>query len=225
MRKFDLGRELLKLLAIITMTIDHIGVFLYPELVALRIVGRLAFPLFAYLIVLGVDSTHNVKKYLLLLLFFAIISQVPYSLALGKGLLDQLNILFTLFLGALMIYFFNKRSPLALIPLLLSVFINVEGGIYALATIACIKIITESPKLGSLALILLNTPYIISKNIQAFSLAALPIILLHTKGVLRKEIMISENSFFYSSRKYAYYVFYPLHLTIFFLVQTLFLSG
>ena len=77
-RRYDLGRELLKWIAIVTMTIDHIGLILYPEYIVLRYIGRLAFPLFAYLLILGMESTRSVMKYFLRLFSFALISQTPF---------------------------------------------------------------------------------------------------------------------------------------------------
>jgi hypothetical protein len=47
---------MLKWVAIVSMTIDHIGVVLYPEFTVLRMIGRLALPLFSYLIVLGIKK-------------------------------------------------------------------------------------------------------------------------------------------------------------------------
>ena len=117
MRKFDFGREVLKVIAIVTMTIDHINDILYSDTLFLHIIGRLAFPLFAYLIALGIESTKKPKKYMVTLLSFALISQIPYFLAFGIQPFERLNILFSLFLGALTVYFFNKRSPLAFVPL------------------------------------------------------------------------------------------------------------
>ncbi|MEJ2240562.1 MAG: TraX family protein [Candidatus Bathyarchaeota archaeon] len=81
---FDWGREFLKWIAIITMTIDHIGAVLYPQLQILRIIGRISFPLFAYLLVLGMETTHNIRNYFIRLFTFAFISQIPFSLAVGK---------------------------------------------------------------------------------------------------------------------------------------------
>ncbi|MGB9842063.1 MAG: TraX family protein [Candidatus Bathyarchaeales archaeon] len=61
-RKFDYGRDLLKLIAIAAMAIDHIGDIFYPDWLMLHIIGRLAFPLFAYLVALGIESTKNRKS-------------------------------------------------------------------------------------------------------------------------------------------------------------------
>ena len=55
----------LKLLALITMTIDHIGMILFPHIPLFRIIGRLSMPIFAYMIAEGCRHTRNRKKYLL----------------------------------------------------------------------------------------------------------------------------------------------------------------
>jgi len=109
-RGYDLGRESLKWLAILTMTIDHVGVALYPEHIVLRYIGRLSFPLIAYLLILGLESTRNVKNYFTRLLLFALISQVPFYLARGVLPWEQLNIFFTLSLGVLFIYLFERNN-------------------------------------------------------------------------------------------------------------------
>ena len=71
----------LKIIAILTMTIDHVGFFFFPDIEVLRIIGRLSFPLFAWLIANGAYHTKNMHAYLVRLFIFALISQVPFSLA------------------------------------------------------------------------------------------------------------------------------------------------
>ena len=77
----------MKLLAVASMLVDHTAIFLYPNFIAkplyvwLRAFGRLAFPIYAFLIVNGCEKTHDVKRYLTRLVAFAAISQIPYTLA------------------------------------------------------------------------------------------------------------------------------------------------
>src|SRR3989344_960795 len=91
----------IKLIAIITMVIDHVGLYFFPDLLILRIIGRLSFPLFAWLIANGVHYSHNAKAYLTRIFLFALLSQLPYLLVNRQ--IDPrfagLNIFFTLFLG------------------------------------------------------------------------------------------------------------------------------
>ena len=54
----------LKMIAIITMLIDHVGHVIFPEIAILRIIGRFSFPIFCFLLVEGFFHTSNVKKYM-----------------------------------------------------------------------------------------------------------------------------------------------------------------
>ncbi len=217
---------MLKIIAITMMVADHIGKILYPELLPLQIIGRLAFPIFAYLIVLGVESTKKPRKYMITLLVFALISQFPYSLAFGIQIFERMNILFSLFLSALTIYFYNKRSVLAFVPLMLSIILPTEGSYYVVLTAAGMKLLKNSPKLGALLLLALNVQFLfvsdIDSQIQMLSLLAVPLIFLHIKGWLTKEIQIPKNSLAYMIRKYVFYGFYPLHLALLFSIRLFF---
>jgi hypothetical protein len=226
MRTFDFGRELLRIIAIVTMVVDHIGVILYPDIILLHIIGRLAFPLFAYLIVLGVDSTRQPRKYMATLLSFAILSQIPYFLAFDIQPFERLNILFSLFLSAMTIHFYNKKSILAFIPLILSIVFMTEGSYYVVLTAVGMKLLKDTPKLGTLALFALNIPFLFVQDLaiqlQFLALSAVPLIFLHINKWIMKETLIPEDSLAYSLRKYFFYVFYPLHLALLFLIKTSF---
>ncbi len=102
----------LKIIALVCMTLDHIGhVFALPMLYAtpalawlyylLRTVGRIAFPLYAFMIAEGCRYTKNIKKYFGLLAVFAVVSEIPYNIAGNGTWLDSSaqNVYFTLFLG------------------------------------------------------------------------------------------------------------------------------
>jgi len=226
-RKFDFGRELLKIIAIVTMVIDHVGNILYPDLLFLQMIGRLSFPIFAYLIVLGVESTKKPQKYMITLLSFALISQLSYFLAFDIQPFERLNILFSLLLSAVTIYFYNKKSPVAFVPLLISIILPTEGSYYVVLTAVGMKLLKDTPKLGALVLFALNIQFLLipgdlQAQIQILSLLAVPLILLHAKNWLKKEILIPEKSLAYSIRKYTFYFFYPLHLMLLFLVKLFF---
>lgn len=96
----------IKLIAISAMLTDHIGCILYPDAVWLRCIGRLAFPLFVFMLTEGASHTHSMKRYILRMLVFALITEIPYNLAFNGTLLytGSRNMLFTLTLGLCMIY-------------------------------------------------------------------------------------------------------------------------
>jgi hypothetical protein len=74
------------------------------------------------------------------------------------------------------------------------------------------KLLKSKPELGVLALLALNLPFL--PDTQVLALLAVPLILLHAKNWLKMEITIPDNSRLYSLRKYAFYVYYPLHLAL-----------
>ena len=225
LQRFDIGREFIKLAAMITMTIDHLGAIIYPEYIVLRIIGRLSFPLYSYLMILGIESTRDSKNYFVRLFLFAIISQVPYCLAFGFGLFESFNIFFTLSFGLLFIIFLfplKKQSLLCLLPFLASSVLNFDYGSYGIALIGCIHVLKAHTKSGVFLLILLNGLFLSFQrmvSIQMLSLFAVPIILFHRRGVLKIETEINAKSAYLSLIKYFFYIYYPLHLTLFYLIK------
>ena len=97
----------LKIIAMISMVLDHMGDIFFPEITALRFLGRIAMPVFAFCIAEGYAHTRDKMKYLTRLGLFALISEVPFDLAFsGKIGLEHQNIMLTFFLAvsALMLY-------------------------------------------------------------------------------------------------------------------------
>ena len=92
----------LKLLAMVTMLIDHMGFTLFPYALWMRCVGRLAFPIFCFLVAEGCAHTHDKKRYAARLLVFAGLSEPAFDLMHGVWFtMDYQNVLWTLLLGAL----------------------------------------------------------------------------------------------------------------------------
>lgn len=127
--KRGISGSTVKLVGIITMFIDHFAAAvlarillsgrwtdqLYNVYQILRMVGRLGFPIFCFLLVEGFEKTGNRAKYALRLGLFALISEVPFDLAFSAKVLEfeYQNVYFTLFLGllALCVYdFLSKRK-------------------------------------------------------------------------------------------------------------------
>jgi len=222
---FDFGRELLKWIAIITMTVDHVGVVLYPEFTVLRFIGRLSFPLFAYLLILGMESTRNIRNYFTRLFIFALISQVPFFLAIDNGPFDLLNIFFILSLGLLFIHFFKKGSVFIFVPLFTSIVLPLDYGIYGLAVMGCMYILKKNTKFGVASLLLLNSLFLVPWNMQFLSIAAIPLIIFHKNGSLNITRETTGEVTIPVWRKYFFYVYYPLHLTLLYIIKLYFFSS
>lgn len=103
----------IRLFACITMLCDHVGYCMQVyrigdfELASiLRIIGRLAMPLFAFLIAEGFKKTHNVFLYMLRMLLAALVSEIPFNLMSSGRIYDRSsqNVMFTLLLGLLALY-------------------------------------------------------------------------------------------------------------------------
>ncbi len=96
---------IIKIIAVASMLLDHIAWVLYPQNMLLHDIGRLAFPIFAFLIVEGFFGTKSVRKYEIRLLIFALISEIPFDLAFSDVAFDfsYQNVFFTLLIGLVML--------------------------------------------------------------------------------------------------------------------------
>ncbi len=102
-----LDGTMLKIIAMISMVLDHVGDLFFPGATWLRAAGRLAMPLFAFCIAEGYAHTRDRRKYLLRMGIFALISEIPFDLAFESRIgLSHQNIMLTFFLSilALMLY-------------------------------------------------------------------------------------------------------------------------
>lgn len=110
MRKRGLSQEALKGIACVTMLLDHIGATMVQGY-ALRIIGRIAFPIFCFLMAEGTFYTRNPRKYGLRLMVGALLSEIPFDLAFrGKLTWEYQNVMLTLFLGFLTVEIIQKTK-------------------------------------------------------------------------------------------------------------------
>ena len=100
---------LLKTVAMITMLIDHVGAIFFPGLIELRVIGRIAFPIFCWGVAAGSVHTKSLPKYALRLLIGGLIAQPFYMLALDHTI-GEWNVMATLLLACLRLPAFSKRS-------------------------------------------------------------------------------------------------------------------
>ena len=201
----------LKLLAMLTMTLDHIGVQMFPGVLWLRIVGRLAFPIYAYMIAEGCAHTRNRRKYLLQMAGLALLCQLVYFFAMGS-LFQCILVTFTL--SILLIYAYDTGSrPLTALALLGVAFVTVAlprllpgtdfavdyGFFGVLVPVAAYLGETRREKLLFTAGALVALAWSVG-DIQWYSLAALLPLALYS-GQRGKRRM-----------KWLFYLYYPLHL-------------
>lgn len=101
----------LHIMAMAFMLCDHLWGTVIPGNDWLTCIGRLAFPIFAFMIVEGYFHTKNLKKYLLRLFLFAVISEIPFNLVVGSEVIYPIhqNVLWT-FLFSLLLIFWNEKA-------------------------------------------------------------------------------------------------------------------
>lgn len=202
----------LKILAIISMTLDHIGFILYPQLQILRNFGRLAFPIFAFQIGNGFTHTKSKEKYILRMIIFTIVSQIPFLLfrkTASPAINPTLNIGATLSCGLLALYALEKNNIswykyiVTFFIILLSAFIPMDYGFYGVLTIVIFYIFRNNKFLSGFFYFINLALYCASggatSNIYAI-FALIPIFLYNNKK--------GRNA------KYIFYIFYPLHMLI-----------
>jgi len=216
----------LKWIAIITMIIDHVGAvlfpyYLHPEMLFLRLIGRIAFPIFAFLIVEGYHHTRDVNKYGMRLLAFAVLSEVPFDLAFFGTVftMQHQNVFFTLALGlfALTVYdsvlkkdTFLRRiiATSAVFAIgMIAYFFKTDYGIFGIMLIVLIHVYNEK-KMVALWIALINILMVVYYGgfFQIFALLSIPFILLYNgkKG---------------PSLKYLFYAIYPVHIFLLYLLN------
>ena len=177
----------------------------------LNVIGRIAFPIFAFTLNEGEVHTRSLKKYLLRLFIFAVSIQMP-SILFGYDY--PMNIFFTLFLGLLSIYIFNLKKMNVILKIILIGFIlffsqkfKLDYGIYGILVIINFNIFRNNKFKILMNFLVLNIYNVIFPKVfdlpdtQLFSLISLVFIFMYNGEKGR-------------SMKYFFYLFYPIHFFI-----------
>ena len=223
-----LSGSALKLIACVLMLIDHLAAYLvgylsfsqqplfsirgtsYTLYRLMRNAGRLAFPIYCFLIVEGLAHTKNRKKYGASLLLFAVLSEIPWNLVHGNLHYDKQNVFFTLFLGfaAMCLYEYFKEKPLA------------QTAVLFVLLYASVKLNADYNYRGYLLLLIM---YFLRNERPAQALIAschlryewvagfafLPINMYNgQRGFIRGK-----------TAKYLFYAYYPVHLMVIYLIR------
>ncbi|MCD8395924.1 MAG: conjugal transfer protein TraX [Lachnospiraceae bacterium] len=223
----------LKLIAIITMFIDHTGATVIRSLSSLsasasntalrsawirgynlsRDIGRLAFPIFCFLLVEGFVHTRNPRKYAGRLFVFALISEIPFDIALKGSWFypDKQNVYFTLLIGLLVLMGIrwitdDGKRPilLSVLPIALGMFVALKidtdynyKGVFLIAVLYLTRQVRLYQCIGGAAAIAWELPA---------PLAFIPIWFYNGKRGI--------------SLKYFFYWFYPVHLMLLYVINT-----
>lgn len=231
----------IKLIAIITMLCDHTSDAIIGQFSFLNVIGRIAFPLFCFQIVVGYRHTKNVNKYLLRLFLFGLISQIPFSLFCYSylGRIDLLNVYFTLALGLLAIYMLDKFPKkyktlaifLSLVLMIIAEFAKTDYGWFGVCLIICIYLFYNDKSLfkvknkksensityfnNNILFVIVYLALLVIKFSDYIVLGAYNIALILIIGTFIPVIfMLLYNGKKGPSLKYLFYAFYPIHLLI-----------
>lgn len=222
----------LKIIALITMFIDHIGYVIFPNHFWLRYIGRIAFPIYAFLISEGLKKTSNIKKYLKNLLILALISELFYDLCFNKNInfFYKTNTVYTLFISSLSIYLYNKNSDniikylSLLLGLSISYILKTDYDILGVLLIFIFYFLHNKYEYLIYGIIWVNIKYlsnisyilqyIFNKNIYLSNIYIINSLGLYLFTIVPFLIIMFYNNKKGNSLKYIFYILYPLHLFI-----------
>ncbi|MDO5447738.1 MAG: TraX family protein [Prevotellaceae bacterium] len=217
----------IKIIALVSMFVDHYAHILLSDckeafaplfsigntdvtlyFIMRTVIGRLAFPLFAFLVVEGYVHTKNVRKYVLSLLTFAVISIVPWNMMHHRPMLwlGSQNVLFTLCLGVVCLYAIEhlryEKSILVVFSILVAEFFwRTDYGVVGVAIIVIMSLLRARRMYQCLALF---CSFATRKFSFCSVFASIPIMLYNGKrGFIHGTLS-----------KYLIYIFYPLHILI-----------
>lgn len=230
----------LKIIAITLMVIDHIGAVIFPQVLILRIIGRLSFPLFAFCISEGYRHTRSVKKYLTRLGLCAVLFQIPdwlstlYARITNNpffGVHYVLNIFATLFFGLAAITLFDRLkskgqwlSWLAVLSAaVVAEVVGADYGAYGVLYMVMFYITgSELPRM-LVGVTLLHGAYAGYEMITGYLVnghAAFPSSL-QLYSMLSVFLIAMYNHEPGRKMKFFFYAFYPLHMIVIYLISYL----
>lgn len=207
---------MLMILACLSMLIDHVGGYLLGNQEIFRMIGRLAMPMYAYLIVAGVKHTSDSKKYLKRLFINALAAQLPYIIMTESY---ELDICFVWLISAMLLMAYENKalnlfckSIISILLVGVTFIIPMDYGVYAIVWILVFyfrdKFNDKVKHLGNI--IVFIGPFIAycvwQRPIQFAALCAIPLIFLCSKYDATR----LRNKY----AKTLYQLFYPLHMTI-----------
>lgn len=215
----------LKIIGVITMLSDHIGDSVLCRFSFFNLMGRIAFPIFAFQAVQGYIHTKDLKHHVLKLFLFACISQIPFMLFLSTFTNSfALNIFFTFFLGMIALFLYEKSKH------------KIVGFLW----VVLISILGEALQVdyGAFGILLMFVFYFFKEKKWQMALCTITLCFIkYLPDILATPSLsfhyLSCGAFtslslcfilFYNQKegpkaKYFFYVFYPLHLTLLYILH------
>jgi len=234
MQKKFLPQEALKLIACVTMFIDHFGHAIVPSLpvpymvdlyYACRIIGRIAFPIYCFLLVEGMRHTRNPYKYILRLAIGILLAELPFDILFEGGVSwASQSVMVTLTLGAIMLLCMKKTEKdwlkllIAVLFAILAELAKSDYGGWGIAMIAVFALFDRLP-VQIIGLLLVNylmdslpVPFLgITLPIQLYAVVAMiPIALYSGKKLTQSKAL-----------QWGFYLFYPVHLLVLWMILLL----
>ena len=220
--RLSLTGNQLKLLAMLTMTIDHIGAILLPQYRFLRIIGRLSMPIYAFMIAEGCHYTHDRTAYFLRLAGLALVCQIVYALV-DRSLYQCILVTFSMSVG-LICAAENARKKTA--PGAVLTAAALLAGIY----FVCEKLSLFLPGFhvdyGIWGVMLPVIVYFGGRDILAFGLGVL-LLCLSLGGLQWWAMLTVPLLFLYNGQRgrhrlgWVFYLYYPAHLVVIYLIDFL----
>lgn len=223
-----LGQEGLKAIACLTMLLDHIGAVFMPGYYTyyiLRMLGRISFPIYCFLLAEGVHFTKNPRRYAMRLALGAMVAELPFDFAFyGGPTLAHQSVMLTLLLGFAALVAWKKLPLRVSIPAtamlsLMAEWLNTDYGAWGVVLIVTFGILRERPK-WQLALMLtlillamgsIGVPFLWGIPIELFALLALLPICLYS----------GKKNGWGKGAQLFFYGFYPVHLALLWTLSTL----
>jgi len=204
------------------MVVDHVGVILFPSATILRVVGRIALPLFAWGIAVGAEHTRSMERYALRLFVMMIISQPFYMYALVHPL-SKLNIFAVLFLGLVAIWGIRDgKLYLTVLALLFTQFVDMD---YGLRGVLCVLLLYATRK-NPLALAICFSVYCVlwgeSSRVILTLLDGQIRIRLQTMAILALPILLWPAASRTKVPRWLMYAAYPAHLGVLYIIKSIY---
>ena len=224
-----LNAQEIKIIACITMVCSHFGL-IFPLSTALEHnllqgVGRLAMPLFAFMIANGYRHTYHKMHYLARLIVFAVVIQYPYSIFLANPFL---NICFMLCLGLISIMAWESNlsmtgKVLALLSLgILAELLNTEYGFYGILMVFTANMFFDYKQHLAMAWVVINLPYMARGFLQLLNGEPYPY--LQGLCVLALPLLYFYNGERGNGSRWGFYIFYIGHLAVLYYSRRLILG-